>query len=57
MDTDEKSSDGGEEVNLPAQAEAVKEQGNEQFRKGQYDRAIELYSEAISSSQSYFPVF
>ncbi|KAB5593889.1 DnaJ like protein [Ceratobasidium theobromae] len=48
MDTDEKSSDGGEEVNLPAQAEAVKEQGNEQFRKGQYDRAIELYSEAIS---------
>jgi hypothetical protein len=47
MDTD-KSTDDGEQLDLPAQAESVKEQGNEKFRKGLYDAAIELYSKAIS---------
>ena len=48
METDEKSSSDGEQLDLPAQAEALKEQGNEHFRKGSYDAAIELYSKAIS---------
>lgn len=46
MDTD--TSDAGDQLDLPAQAEVIKELGNEQFRKGQYDAAIELYSKAIT---------
>ncbi|CAE6474116.1 unnamed protein product [Rhizoctonia solani] len=37
-----------EQLDLPAQAEIIKERGNDQFRKGQYESAIESYSKAIS---------
>lgn len=50
MDTDEKSSADGEQLDLPARAEALKEQGNEHFRKGSYDAAIDLYSKAIGET-------
>ncbi|CUA68298.1 DnaJ homolog subfamily C member 7 [Pongo abelii] [Rhizoctonia solani] len=36
------------QVDLTAQAEVIKERGNDQFRKGQYESAIESYSKAIS---------
>mmetsp|Transcript_2380 Transcript_2380/g.3441 ORF Transcript_2380/g.3441 Transcript_2380/m.3441 type:complete len:505 (+) Transcript_2380:131-1645(+) len=40
-----------------ASAEAFKEQGNQQFRARAYDRAIVLYSKAISLAPEMFNVF
>ncbi|KAJ1306487.1 hypothetical protein OPQ81_007490 [Rhizoctonia solani] len=48
MDSGTDTDGGVEQVDLPAQAELIKERGNDQFRKGQYESAIESYSKAIS---------
>ncbi|KEP47008.1 DnaJ family C protein [Rhizoctonia solani 123E] len=47
MESSSESETGGQ-VDLAAQAEVIKERGNDQFRKGQYESAIESYSKAIS---------
>ncbi|KAG8722149.1 hypothetical protein FRC08_006598, partial [Ceratobasidium sp. 394] len=47
MDTDKSTVD-GEQLDLPAQAEKIKELGNDQFRQGSYEAAIEHYSKAIT---------
>ncbi|CAE6443965.1 unnamed protein product [Rhizoctonia solani] len=43
---------GADQLDLPAQAEIIKERGNDQFRKGQYESAIESYSKAISMNSN-----
>ncbi|KAG8775529.1 hypothetical protein FRC12_001434 [Ceratobasidium sp. 428] len=48
MDEDKSTTTDGEQLDLPARAEKVKELGNEQFRKGAYEAAIEFYSKAIT---------
>ncbi|QRV73713.1 DnaJ domain protein [Ceratobasidium sp. AG-Ba] len=47
MDVD-KSTASETELDLPAQAEKIKEQGNEQFKKGSFQAAVELYTKAIA---------
>jgi len=41
-----------EDPTLTAKAEAFKNKGNDQFKKGQYQEAIDLYSEAIECCPS-----
>ena len=43
-----------EDPTLTAKAEAFKNKGNDQFKKGQYQEAIDLYSEAIGKYFSQF---
>ena len=43
-----------EDPTLTAKAEAFKNKGNDQFKKGQYQEAIDLYSEAIGKYFSRF---
>lgn len=50
IDKENKQNEMTDEDNIRAkdQAEEVKAQGNEEFKKGNYTRAIELYGRAIS---------
>ncbi|CEL56292.1 DnaJ homolog subfamily C member 7 homolog OS=Schizosaccharomyces pombe (strain 972 / ATCC 24843) GN=SPBC543,02c PE=4 SV=1 [Rhizoctonia solani AG-1 IB] len=48
MESSSDAENGTDQLDLPAQAEIIKERGNDQFRKSQYDSAIESYSKAIS---------
>jgi hypothetical protein len=49
MESSSDAENGADQLDLPAQAEIIKERGNDQFRKSQYDSAIESYSKAISA--------
>ncbi|CAE6483836.1 unnamed protein product [Rhizoctonia solani] len=48
MESSSDTDTGPDQLDLAAQAEIIKERGNDQFRKGQYESAIESYSKAIS---------
>ncbi|KAG8706094.1 hypothetical protein FRC09_002585 [Ceratobasidium sp. 395] len=52
MDEDKSTTNDGEQLDLPGRVEKVKELGDEQFRKGAYEAAIEFYSEAITNNEA-----